>query len=328
MNKKIKELKEAAEKQFGKGAVMLLGDTDIPVTDVIPTNIYSLDRAVGIKGFPKGRMVEVYGPESSGKTTLALIVAAEAQQRGEIVAYIDAEHSLDLNLARILGVKVEELLISQPDSGEQALELVEHYARSGDVGVIVVDSVAALTPTAEVQGDMGDSHMGLQARLMSQACRKLVAVLHKTNTMLIWINQIRSKIGVVFGNPETTPGGMALKFYSSLRLEVRSGERLKNGTTVIGHVIVVKVAKNKLAPPFARVEFPLIYGRGVDKVGDIFDFAVVKGVVEKAGAWYSFNGDRLGQGRDNSVEKLAENESLVAKIVEKLDGTPQTTSAV
>jgi len=317
--KKLKELKEAIEKDFGKGSIMLLGDTDPPVTEVINTGIFSLDRALGIGGFPKGRMVEVFGPESTGKTTLALYVVAEAQRRGDVVAYVDAEHSLDLRLAKILGVKTEELLLSQPDSGEQGLEIVEKLARSGDVGVIVVDSVAALTPQAELEGNMGDSNMGVQARLMSQACRKLTGVVSKTNTTLIWINQVRMKIGVVFGNPETTTGGNALKFYCSLRLEVRRGEQLKEKDKVIGHNMIVKVVKNKLAPPFTKATFPLMYGRGVDVMGDIFDLATELGIVEKSGAWFKYNGEQLGQGRNAAVENVAENETLMNELIGKIN---------
>lgn len=324
MNKKLKELKEKAEKQFGKGSVMLLGDNEPPVVDVIPTGIYSLDRALGVGGVPKGRMVEIYGPESGGKTTLALYVVAEAQRRGDIVAFVDAEHSLDLKLAKILGVKTEELLISQPNCGEEALEMVEHLARSGDVGVIVVDSVAALTPKAEIEGHMGDSNMGVQARLMSQACRKLTSVLSKTNTLLIWINQIRMKIGVMFGNPETTTGGNALKFYCSQRLEVRKGVAVKEGTKILGHNMVVKIAKNKVAAPFIKTEFPLFYGRGVDTVGDIFDLAVQVDVITKAGAHYSYGDLKLGHGRNAAVDKLAEDEKLLDEIREKLDAVTQT----
>jgi len=328
MDKRLKELKDKAEKQFGKGSVMVLGDTEPPVVDVIPTGIYSLDKALGVGGVPKGRMIEVFGPESGGKTTLALYVVAEAQRRGDIVAFVDAEHSLDLKLAKILGVKTEELLISQPDSGEEALEMVEHLARSGEVGVIVVDSVAALTPKAEIEGNMGDSNMGVQARLMSQACRKLTGVLHKTNTMLIWINQIRMKIGVMFGNPETTTGGNALKFYCSQRLEVRKGSPLKEGTNVLGHNVVVKVVKNKVAAPFVRTEFPLFYGRGVDTVGDIFDVAVNKNVITKAGAHYSYGDTKLGHGRNNAVDKLADNEEMLEEIREKLDEATETEEEV
>lgn len=324
MSKKLKDLIAKAEKQFGKGCLTYLGDNEAPVTDVIPTGIYSLDKALGIGGFPKGRMIEIYGPESGGKTTLALYAVAEAQQRGDVVAFVDAEHSLDLRLAKALGVKTEELLISQPDNGEQALEMVEHLARSGDVGVIVVDSVAALTPKAEIEGQMGDSNIGLQARLMSQACRKLTGVLSKTNTLLIWINQIRMKIGVMFGNPETTTGGNALKFYCSQRIEVRQGAKFKENDKVVGHTVVVKVVKNKMAAPFIRTDFPLIYGSGVDIVGDIFDLAVTLDIINKSGAWYSFEGKKLGQGRSNALGTIAEDDDMITKITEKLDEAPQT----
>ncbi len=319
IDKRLEELKVKAEKQFGQGSILLLGDDEPPVTGIIPSGIYSLDKALGVGGLPKGRMVEIYGPESGGKTTLALYIVAEAQRRGDIVAYIDAEYSLDLNLAKILGVKTEELLISQPDSGEDALEKVEYLARSGEVGVIVVDSVAALTPKAEVEGHMGDSNMGVHARLMSQACRKLCSVVSKTNTLLIWINQTRMKIGVMFGNPETTTGGNALKFYCSQRLEVRKGEAIKEKDKVIGHSMVVKVVKNKMAAPFIRTEFPLIYGKGFDLAGDIFDMAVQYEVVEKAGAHYKFNGKEVGHGRNAAIESLSTDENLLAKIMEKLD---------
>jgi recombination protein RecA len=326
--KRLEELKAKADKQFGQDSILLLGDDEPPVTDIIPTGIYSLDRALGIGGLPKGRMVEIYGPESGGKTTLALYIVAEAQRRGDIVAYIDAEYSLDLNLAKNLGVKTEELLISQPDGGEDALEKVEYLARSGEVGVIVVDSVAALTPKAEQEGKMGDSNMGVHARLMSQACRKLVSVVSKTNTLLIFINQIRMKIGVMFGSPETTTGGNALKFYCSQRLEVRKGETIKEKDEVIGHSMVVKVTKNKMAKPFIRTEFPLYYGKGFDLAGDIFDLAVQKEVIEKAGAHYKFEGKEVGHGRNASIEVLSKDEALLIKIVGKLDELTKTLSDV
>lgn len=327
MNSKIKELKTKAEKQFGKGSIMLLGDNEPVDTDNIPTGIFSLDQALGIGGIPRGRMIEVYGPESTGKTTLALYVTAAFQDRGLIAAYVDAEHSLDLKLAKVLGVKTGELLVSQPDSGEQALQLVEHLASSGDVGVIVVDSVAALTPQAEIEGQMGDANIGLQARLMSQACRKLTSILNKTKTTVVWINQVRMKIGVMFGNPETTTGGNALKFYCSQRLEVRKGQAIKEKVNdkeaQVGHHMVVKVVKNKLASPFAKVQFPLLYGHGVDRIGDIFDLAVIDGIIDKAGAWYSYGGEKLGQGRNNAVESVANSSKLVDEIEGKLRATKE-----
>lgn len=319
MNKKLQDLKAKIEKSLGKGSIMLLGEQVTPVVDVVTTGIYSLDKVLGVGGFPKGRIIEVYGPESTGKTTLALSVIAEAQQKGDAVAFVDAEHALDLDMAAKLGVKVEELLLSQPDSGEDALELVETLARTGEVGVIVVDSVAALTPKAEIDGNMGDSHMGLQARLMSQACRKLTGVLSKTNTMIIFINQIRMKIGIMFGNPETTTGGNALKFYSSMRLEVRRGGKIMSGDKQIGHNVVVKVAKNKLAPPHAKTEIPLLYGIGFDKIGDVFDLAVQYNIIDKAGSWYSYGETKLGQGRNTAVEVVANDNNMLKEITKKLD---------
>jgi recombination protein RecA len=315
MKDKLKEIRANAEKQFGKGSIMLLGDSEIPQVEVIPSGIFSLDKALGIGGFPRGRMVEIYGPESTGKTTVALYVVAEAQRSGQAVAFVDAEHSLDLNLAKKLGVNTEELLVAQPDSGEQALEIVEHLTRTGEVGVIVVDSVAALTPKAELEGNMGDSNIGLQARLMSQACRKLTGLLSKSNTMIIWINQVRMKIGIAYGNPEVTTGGTALKFYSSLRLEVRKGTTIKDGEEVVGHNMNIKVVKNKLAPPFVKAEVPLLYGKGVDVVGDVVDLAVTKEIIKKAGPWFSFNGEKLGQGRDAAVEKIGSNKELLKTII-------------
>jgi recombination protein RecA len=294
----------AIEKQFGKGSIMRLGTSESLYKDVqaISTGALSLDIALGIGGLPKGRIVEIYGPESSGKTTLALSVAAQAQKTGGVVAYVDAEHALDVSYARKLGVKTEDLLISQPDTGEQALEIVETLVRSGAIDVLVVDSVAALTPRAEIEGEMGDSHMGLQARLMSQALRKLTAAINRSNCLVIFINQIRMKIGVMFGNPETTTGGNALKFYSSVRLDVRRIGAIKNGEDVTGNRTSVKVVKNKMAPPFAKVEFDLMYGEGISIEGDIIDLAVKHDIVEKSGAWYSYNGERMGQGRDQAKQ--------------------------
>lgn len=306
----------AIEKQFGKGSIMKLGGAgtlheNIPV---FSTGSLSLDVALGTGGLPKGRIVEVYGPESSGKTTLALSTVAQAQKAGGTVAYVDAEHALDVSYARKLGVKVEEMLISQPDTGEQALEIVETLVRSGAVDVLVVDSVAALTPRAEIEGEMGDSHMGLQARLMSQALRKLTAAINRSNTLVIFINQIRMKIGVMFGNPETTTGGNALKFYASVRLDVRRIGAIQNGEEVVGNRTAVKVVKNKLAPPFAKVEFDLLYGEGISAEGDVLDMAAKKEIVEKSGAWYSYKGERLGQGRDQSKQFLKEHPEVMSEL--------------
>lgn len=309
---KLKALELAVstiEKQFGKGSIMRLGTDGSLAKDVevISSGSLSLDVALGIGGLPKGRIVEIFGPESSGKTTLALSTIAQAQKKGGIVAFVDAEHALDTNYARKLGVNVSDLLISQPDTGEQALEIVETLVRSGSIDVLVVDSVAALVPRAEIEGDMGDSHMGLQARLMSQALRKLTAAISRSNTLVIFINQIRMKIGVMFGNPETTTGGNALKFYSSVRLDVRRVGAIKNGEDVVGNRTAVKVVKNKMAPPFTKVEFDLMYGEGISEEGDILDLAVTANMVEKSGAWYSYKGERLGQGRDQAKEFLKAN---------------------
>ena len=308
------------EKQFGKGSIMRLGQgetlhADIPV---ISTGALSLDIALGIGGLPRGRIVEVYGPESSGKTTLALSTIAQAQKTGGVVAFVDAEHALDVSYARKLGVNTEDLLISQPDTGEQALEITETLVRSGAIDVLVVDSVAALVPRAEIEGDMGDSHMGLQARLMSQALRKLTAAINRSHTLVIFINQIRMKIGVMFGNPETTTGGNALKFYSSVRLDVRRIGAIKNGEDVIGNRTAVKVVKNKMAPPFAKVEFDLMYGEGISLEGDILDLASKIDVIEKSGAWYSYKGERLGQGRDQAKQFLKDHPELVAELRKKV----------
>ncbi len=310
------------EKQFGKGSIMKMGDKDsiLKDTPVYSTGALSLDIGLGIGGLPKGRIVEVYGPESSGKTTLALSTIAQAQKKGGTVAFVDAEHALDIGYAAKLGVNSEDMLVSQPDTGEQALEIVETLVRSGGIDVLVVDSVAALTPRAEIEGDMGASHMGLQARLMSQALRKLTAAINRSNTLVIFINQIRMKIGVMFGNPETTTGGNALKFYSSVRLDVRRIGAIKNGDEIIGNRTTVKVVKNKMAPPFAKVEFDLMYGQGISLEGDIVDLGVKKGLVEKSGAWYSLNGERMGQGRESAKKYLKENpeirETLRAEIME------------
>jgi recombination protein RecA len=307
------------EKQFGKGSIMKLGDAGAKMNiEVIPTGALSLDLALGVGGIPRGRIVEVYGPESSGKTTVALHMAAEAQRLGGIAAFIDAEHALDPLYAKKLGVDIDNLLISQPDTGEQALEIVEALVRSGAIDIIIIDSVAALTPQAEIEGEMGDSHVGLQARLMSQALRKLTAVISKSNTIAIFINQIREKVGVMFGNPETTPGGRALKFYASVRLEVRKLETLKQGTDIIGTRTKVKVVKNKVAPPFKEAEFDIIYGLGISKAGCILDMAVDLNIVAKSGAWYSYGENRIGQGRENAREFLLKDPKIMAEIERKV----------
>jgi recombination protein RecA len=307
------------EKQFGKGAVMRMGDVPaVSDVDVISTGSLGLDLALGIGGLPRGRVIEIYGPESSGKTTLTLQVIAEAQKKGGTAAFVDAEHALDPLYARKLGVNVDELLVSQPDTGEQALEITDMLVRSGSVDVVVVDSVAALTPKAEIEGDMGDSHMGLQARLMSQALRKLTANIKRSNTMVIFINQIRMKIGVMFGNPETTTGGNALKFYASVRLDIRRTGAIKKGDEIIGNETRVKVVKNKVAPPFKQAEFQILYGEGISREGEIIDMGVSHGYVEKSGAWYSYNGERIGQGKDNVREFLKQNRDIAAAIEERI----------
>jgi len=321
MSKDLKDLQKAANKHFGEGSVLLYGEDTRTDVDVIPTGIMSLDKALGIGGIPRGRMIEIFGPESTGKTTLALYVAAQAQEQGGVVAYVDTEHSLDLSLAEILGVNVEELLISQPDTAEKALGIIEYLAKSGKVSVIVLDSIAALTPQAEIEGDMGQSHIGLTARLMSQACRKLTSILSETNTSLIWINQLRMKIGVMFGNPETTTGGNALKYYATMRLDVRRVQQLKNSDSVIGHEMKVVVKKNKLSAPGTLAKFNLLYGKGVDIIGDLFDLAVSNKIVDKAGAWYSYKGEKLGQGRNNACETLANNEEWLTQVMEELNGS-------
>jgi recombination protein RecA len=308
------------EKQFGKGSIMRLGANESLVKDVevISTGALSLDIALGIGGLPKGRIVEIYGPESSGKTTIALSTIAQAQKKGGVVAFVDAEHALDINYARKLGVNTEDLLISQPDTGEQALEIVETLVRSGAIDVLVVDSVAALVPRAEIEGDMGDSHVGLQARLMSQALRKLTAAINRSNTLVIFINQLRMKIGVMFGNPETTTGGNALKFYSSVRLDVRRVGAIKNGEDVTGNRTAVKVVKNKMAPPFTKVEFDLMYGEGISEAGDLLDLATTASFVEKSGAWYSINGERMGQGRDQAKNFLKDHPEMMTELRAKI----------
>lgn len=307
------------ERQFGKGAIMRLGtDAIIPDIPVISTGSFALDIALGVGGVPRGRVVEIFGPEASGKTTLALHIVAEAQKKGGIAGFIDAEHALDVAYTRKLGVKTDDLLISQPDTGEQALEIVEMLVRSGAIDVVVIDSVAALVPKAELEGEMGDAHMGLQARLMSQALRKLTSTISKSNTCVIFVNQIRMKIGVFMGNPETTTGGNALKFYSSVRLDIRRIGAIKDGQEVIGNRTRVKVVKNKLAPPFREVEFDLMYGEGISREGDLLDLAVENEVVEKSGAWFSFANERIGQGRENSKTFLKEHPEISKAIEEKL----------
>jgi recombination protein RecA len=304
------------EKQFGKGAIMKLGEDALTHQDIaaLPTGSLGLDLALGIGGIPRGRVIEIYGPESSGKTTLALHLVAEAQKRGGICAFIDAEHALDVNYGRKLGVKTEDLLISQPDNGEQALEIADTLVRSGAIDVLVIDSVAALVPRAEIEGDMGDPQMGLQARLMSQALRKLTGTISKSKTIVAFINQIRMKIGVMFGNPETTTGGNALKFYASVRLDIRRVGAIKHGDEVIGSRTKVKVVKNKVAPPFREVEFDILYGVGISKEGELLDIAAEHGIIEKAGAWYAYDGERIGQGRENARDFLREHQQVASTI--------------
>jgi len=307
------------EKQFGKGSIMRLGkDTALPGIETISTGALSLDLALGAGGVPRGRIIEIYGPESSGKTTLALHVIAQAQKLGGVAAFVDAEHALDINYAARLGVKADDLLVSQPDTGEQALEITEVLVRSGAIDVLVVDSVAALTPRAEIEGEMGDSHMGLQARLMSQALRKLTATISKSNTCIIFINQIRMKIGVMFGNPETTTGGNALKFYASVRLDIRRIAALKKGDEVIGGRTRVKVVKNKIAPPFKQAEFDIMYGTGISREGDLLDLGVDKDIIEKSGSWFSYKGERVGQGRENAKTFLIEHPEMANEIDNRL----------
>ena len=306
------------EKQFGKGSVMKLGDFKAMEIEAIPTGALSLDIALGIGGVPRGRIIEVYGPESSGKTTLALHIIAEAQKEGGEAAFIDAEHALDPVYAKKLGVDIDNLIVSQPDTGEQALEITESLIRSGALDVVVVDSVAALVPKAEIDGDMGDSHMGLQARLMSQALRKLAGAINKSKTVLIFINQLREKIGVMFGNPETTTGGRALKFYASVRMDIRKIENIKQDGEIKGNRVRVKVVKNKVAPPFREAEFDVVYGQGISKEGNILDMAVNLDIVEKAGSWFSYNGERIGQGRENVKKYLKENPEVLDEIEAKV----------
>ena len=306
------------EKQFGKGSVMKLGEYQDMNIEAIPTGALSLDIALGIGGIPRGRIIEVFGPESSGKTTLALHAIAEAQKLGGEAAFIDAEHALDPVYAKHLGVDIDNLIVSQPDTGEQALEIAEALTRSGAIDVIVVDSVAALVPKAEIDGDMGDAHVGLQARLMSQALRKLAGVINKSKTVIIFINQLREKVGIMFGNPETTPGGRALKFYASVRLDIRKIENIKQDGEVIGNRARVKVIKNKVAPPFREAEFDIIYGKGISKEGNILDLAVNLNIIEKAGAWFSYNGEKIGQGRENAKQYLMDNPKIMNEIEGKI----------
>ena len=316
----LKEALKNIENQYGKGAVMVLGNEPVAQLDVIPTGSLILDGALGVGGYPKGRIIEIYGPESSGKTTFALHAIAEAQKLGGYAAFIDAEHALDPKYAKNLGVNIEELVLSQPDSGEQALEIAEALIKSGAIDIIVIDSVAALVPEAEINGEMGDSHVGLQARLMSQAMRKLSGIISKTKCVAIFINQIREKVGVMYGNPETTPGGRALKFYSTIRLDVRRGEQLKSGSEAVGNKTVVKVVKNKVAPPFKVAEVEIIYGEGISKMGELIDTAVSLNIINKAGAWFSYNGEKIGQGRENVKAYLKANPQVYDEIYEKIKG--------
>ncbi|MFM9037784.1 MAG: recombinase RecA [Actinomycetota bacterium] len=306
------------DKQYGKGSIMRMGEKTNMAIEAVPTGALALDVALGVGGLPRGRVVEIYGPESSGKSTLAMHVVAEAQRNGGICAYIDAEHAMDPVYARAIGVDIDQLLISQPDTGEQALEIADMLIRSGALDVVVIDSVAALTPKAEIEGDMGDSHVGLQARLMSQALRKLTANLNKSNTIAIFINQLREKIGVMFGSPETTPGGRALKFYSSVRLDIRRIESIKDGAEVVGNRTRVKVVKNKVSPPFRQAEFDIMYGKGISREGSVLDMAVDLGIVKKSGAWFTYEGEQLGQGRENAKTYLMENAEVMVEVAEKV----------
>src|SRR5689334_22128228 len=308
----------AIDKQFGKGSIMRMGEKGSMAISTIPTGALALDLALGVGGLPRGRVIEVFGPESSGKTTLAMHVVAEAQRNGGICAYVDAEHAVDPVYAKAIGVNVDDLLISQPDTGEQALEIADTLIRSGALDVVVIDSVAALTPRAEIEGEMGDSHVGLQARLMSQALRKLTANLNRTDTICIFIDQLREKIGVMFGSPETTPGGRALKFYSSVRLDIRRIESIKDGAEVVGNRTRVKVVKNKVAPPFRQAEFDIMYGRGISREGSLLDIGVDLGIVKKSGAWYTYEGEQLGQGRENAKQFLIENPEVMVEISERV----------
>lgn len=316
--KALENAMKQIEKDFGKGALMKLGDRADTVIDTVPSGSLRLDDALGVGGFPRGRIIEIYGPESSGKTTVALHAIAEVQKQGGTAAFIDAEHALDPSYAKALGVDIDNLLLSQPDTGEQGLEIADALVSSGAIDIIIVDSVAALVPRAEIEGEMGDSHVGLQARLMSQALRKLSGSINKTKTVAIFINQIREKVGVMFGNPETTPGGRALKFYATIRLEVRRGEQLKNGSDISGNRTKIKVVKNKVAPPFKVAEVDIMYGEGVSRTGELLDMGVEKDLVAKSGAWYSYNDERIGQGRENAKTYLAEHPDVMDELYHKV----------
>ncbi len=318
VDQNLKQVLADIEKQFGKGSIMKLGDNEHREIDVISSGSIALDNALGIGGYPKGRIIEIYGPESSGKTTFALHAIAEAQKAGGKAAFIDAENALDPQYAANLGVNIDELLLSQPDNGEQALEIAEALVRSGAISVIVIDSVAALVPQAEIEGEMGDSHVGLQARLMSQALRKLAGIINKTNTIAIFINQLREKVGVMYGNPEVTPGGRALKFYSSIRLDIRRSEQIKLGTEIIGNKTTVKVVKNKMAPPFKTCQVDIMYGTGISREGELVDLATEAGALEKSGAWYSYNGEKIGQGKENVKEYLKQNPKVFDDLYKKV----------
>ncbi|NLC47965.1 MAG: recombinase RecA, partial [Tenericutes bacterium] len=313
-DKALEQVLADIEKQFGKGAIMKLGERGVRNIDVVSSGSIMVDQALGVGGYPKGRIIEIFGPESSGKTTIALHAIAEVQKTGGRAAFIDAEHALDPVYAKKLGVNIDELLLSQPDTGEQALEIVEALVRSEVVNMIVIDSVAALVPQAEIEGEMGDSHIGLQARLMSQALRKLSGIINKTNTICIFINQLREKVGVIFGNPETTPGGRALKFYSTIRLDVRRGEQIKSGTDIMGNKTVIKIVKNKVAPPFKTADVEIMYGEGISKTGEIVDLASNMGIIDKSGAWFSYKGEKIGQGKENVKLLLKNNPDLYKEI--------------